>query len=174
MFAAELGQTSKKARNIIDDECNEIFDVFKETCRSQASKGLLHAKLVKAKESEIIKKLNEDADSELIKKLYERTLSAKLKLCGFLHQSCKISKKRKSNSYEIYMFSMWSMLLNKDKESNFTLECSICSECKPIRAIQPCGHMACNNCIQRYRSMMKKDTCPFCRNRMDACMALYN
>lgn len=173
MFAAELGKTSKKARNVIDDECNKVFDTFKELCRLQASKGLLHARLVETKESEIIKKVNEDADSDSIRILYENTLAAKLKLCGFSHQSCKIAKKRKTKSYELYMFSTWSML-NKDKESNFTLECSICSECKPIRAIQPCGHMACNNCIQRYRSTMNKDTCPFCRNRMDACMALYN
>lgn len=48
------------------------------------------------------------------------------------------------------------------EESELSLECEICFECKPLKDISflPCIHYLCNDCYM----CLKKNECPFCRN----------
>lgn len=63
--------------------------------------------------------------------------------------------------------------LNKNVKNKITTNedikmCQICDDGEINHAIQPCGHVgACVNCI------MKKDTCPFCRQKITNVLKLY-
>ena len=178
MFANELGKDCAKAHKSLMDDCDTIFDRFKEFCREQASFGLDTARLECSSQSEFntLKTLNESNNKERISSIsysFKQIMKKKMQNCGFKEHYVSINKKHKSKKYVAYMFSRWEKVEKPAAESNLILNCSICLEDKPLRAIQPCGHLSCYGCIQKQRIIAKKDTCPFCRCRMDTCIPLY-
>lgn len=178
MFANELGKYSADAHQAIISDCDAMFDSFKEFCRQQASFGLSNAGLECSSETEFgtLKILNEAKNKEQINAMssaFKEVMNQKMRLCGFQRHYVTINKKHKSKKYVAYISSSWKKEQAPTPESNLILNCSICLEDKPIRAIQPCGHLSCNDCIQKQRCVAKKDTCPFCRCRMDTCIPLY-
>jgi len=53
---------------------------------------------------------------------------------------------------------------------NVIQKCPICIEEKPMCALTPCGHMCCKKC----REKSVTTTCPFCRDHVTSCVALFD
>lgn len=74
-----------------------------------------------------------------------------------------------TNSDAIY--TKWSQNRNakRPRLGNMCMEFKICHTVAPLIAMRPCGHTVCHACGDKL-----KEKCPFCRERIGECIALFD
>lgn len=175
MFAENLAIVTQNYRNIMEEDCSKLFDIFKCECRMQASLGMNHCALqIKDDTNSIIKVLNSCSNiknKKHMRILYRRCILQKMQSCNFAFYNCRIY--RSASSFIISLSSAWKLSQPSMKQSNIILDCPICLEKKPVQAIHPCGHLSCVECLKKYENISGQDKCPCCRSSMNGNIPIF-
>ena len=167
MFLAQLSKITDQGISSLNDSISGIIQEFKKECLECAKNG----KCYNRKEIDVSHLiLNSHKDIQTFRYVKVKELCRKqLKSFKFHYSGCLISKKKKTNTYNLMIYANWIRCKKSVPKSNVNLQCPICWDNKPLYAFTACGHLICESCSQQDL----KQKCPFCRTEIADCIPLY-
>jgi len=109
-----------------------------------------------------------------------RRIERELEESPFRHIKVEVSRNENNHLPALLLTMDWSHFASEGEgessgiegartRGNVIQKCPICIEEKPMCALTPCGHMCCKKC----REKSVTTTCPFCRDQVTSCVALF-